>query len=139
MHDVAFLRERIESYADYTNAESARLTDEQIRAFVGEALSRLQERLQPADTTADALGRALLRCQFADQNVIRALDKGAMTHAELDAIHAADGELVALAESADRMTAGEIADFIGRVAAALDERARIAIATGASNRRYQPL
>ncbi len=125
MDDLAFLRERIESYADYTNDAGRRLTDEQIRAYVGEALSRLIERLQPVDDASHVLATLVFRCQFADQLIIRALDADTIAPVEILAIHAADRVLVSLADRADGLAVSELTDFLAQIKAALDRRSAV--------------
>jgi len=133
MDDLAFLRERIESYADYTNDDSRRLVDEQIRAYVGEALSRVLERLQPSGTSGEALARALLRCQFADQRVVRALDAEDMSEAEIASMHRADRDLVALADRADTVDAAALDAYLAEIEAAFDRRSQIVTSGGAAS------
>jgi hypothetical protein len=125
MDDLAFLRERIESYADYTNDAASVLADEQIRAYVGVALSSIFERLEPAGASGDALARVLLRCQFADQRVVRALDTAEPAVRELAAIRAIDRDLVTLADGAATVAATALVAYLGEIDAALNRRAEI--------------
>jgi hypothetical protein len=130
MDDVAFVRERIESYADYTNDDARRLADEQIRAYVGEALARVRERLAPTGVAAETLEGVLLRCQFADQAVIRALDDD-VTADDLAALHAFDRELVGLADGADVIEKAGLDAYVARVDATIERRARLVISAAA--------
>jgi hypothetical protein len=138
MDDLAFLRERIESYADYTNDDRRRLVDEQVRAYVGEALARVLERLRPAGPAGEALARVILRCQFADQAVVRALDLEEPSPAEIAAIHSADRELVALADRADTVDAAGLEEYVAQLDAALDRRSRIVTGGGAATATIPP-
>jgi hypothetical protein len=122
MDDLGFLRERIESYADYTNDGDRRLVDDQIRAYVGEALARLRERLQPAGADGETLERLILRCQFADQPLARVLDALTPDAAEMAAIHRRDRELVTLADRADAVTAADVDVFLKQIETQLDAR-----------------
>jgi hypothetical protein len=125
MDDLAFIRERIESYADYTNDVDRRLSDEQIRAYIGEALARTRERLQPAGSTADKLDALVLRCEFADQREIHAFDVDHIPPQGLARILGADRELARLASGADAVDAAGLDSLLEGVEAALDARFRI--------------
>jgi hypothetical protein len=124
MDDTAFLQGRIQSYAGYTNDVARRQSDEQIRAYVGEALTRLQERLAPAGAASEALERLLLRCEFADQAVAHAFDAIDVPDAEIAASAAADRELVTLADRADTVDAAELKAFFAQIGGAFDRRWR---------------
>jgi hypothetical protein len=127
MDDLASLHARIESYADYTNDDDRRLSDEQIRAYVGEALARVLERLAPPGEAGETLARLLFRCQFADQTVIAALDAEEFVDTELASIHAADRRLVDLADRAAALDLPDVRTLLAEIDAALDERARIIV------------
>ena len=137
MDDLAFLRERIESYADYTNDDRRRLADEQIRAYVGEALSRVLERLQPSGSPGEALARVLLRCQFADQIVVRALDLAEPNDSEIASIHAVDRDLVGLADRGDTVEATAVGTYAAQIDVAFDRRRQI-ITSGAAATSQAP-
>jgi hypothetical protein len=122
MDDTAFLHERIESYAGYTNDVARQRSDEQIRAYVGEALARLRERLRPAGAASEALERLLVRCEFADQAAAHAFDSVEVSADEIAATAAADRELATLAVRAGDVAAAELEPFLARVGVALDRR-----------------
>jgi hypothetical protein len=127
MDDTAFLHERIESYAGYTNDAARQRSDEQIRAYVGEALTRLRERLSPAGAASEALERLLVRCEFADQAVAHAfdaIDAIDVSAGDIAATAAADRELVTLADRADSTDAAELEALLAQIAAAFDRRWR---------------
>jgi hypothetical protein len=132
MDDLSFLRERVESYADYTNDRDSQLSDEQIRAYVGVTLAGIFERLEPSGPGAEALARVLLRCQFADLVVARSLESNVATASDLAAFHAADRHLISLAGQADAIDAAGLAAYCAQIDAALDERA--AVITGAGQK-----
>ncbi len=132
MDDLAFVRERIESYADYTNDDSRRLVDEQIRAYVGEAVSRLQERLGPDGAAGDALSAILLRCQFADQHVVRALEAATVDGTDFSAVHKLDRDLTAAAERADSIAPPSLDDYLTEISTLLDARTRVLLARAES-------
>lgn len=122
MDDLAFIRERIESYADYTNDVNRRLSDEQIRAYIGEALARASERLRPAGLVADKLDALMLRCEFADQREIHAFDVDHIPPEGIARIVGADRELARLASDADAVETAGLAAFLDQVQAAFDAR-----------------
>ncbi|MGD0476036.1 MAG: hypothetical protein ABSB70_22835 [Candidatus Velthaea sp.] len=122
MDDTAFLHERIESYAGYTNDIDRQRSDEQIRAYVGEALTRLRERLHPQAAAGEALERLLVRCEFADQGVAHAFDAVNVGADEIAATAAADRELVRLADRANDVDAAQAGSLFAQIAAAFDRR-----------------
>jgi hypothetical protein len=124
MDDTAFLHERIESYAGYTNDIDRQRSDEQIRAYVGEALARVRARLRPAGAASEALERLLVRCEFADQGVAHAFDAVDVDADEIAATAAADRELVTLADRAGEVETAQLEPFLAQVGAALDRRWR---------------
>jgi hypothetical protein len=132
MDDIAFLHGRIESYADYTNDDCRQLVDEQVRAYVGEALARVLERLAPDGSAGEALARVLLRCQFADQTVVRTLEVDEPTASDMQTFHRADRELITLADEADALGPDDVGAWIMRIDAALDGRVRLVMDAAAS-------
>lgn len=123
MDDVAYLRDRIESYADYTDQDARHLVDKQVRAWVGEAISRLRERMMPTGETADALDALIVRCEFSDQKMVHAADRGSFDDAALVArIHALDRALVDIADHAPTVEAERLPAYVARVNELFDER-----------------
>jgi hypothetical protein len=92
----------IGGFAGYQDEEHRRISDEQIRAFVGERLVAL-----PA-ATVDALSgddlaryeRLLMRCEFVNQLAFTRF-KDASAQEWLDAVAAADLRLVSAAQTGD--------------------------------------
>ena len=76
MEALERIRSFIEGFAGYEAAEQRRLSDEQIRAFVGEALAQLPaveiDNLPAAERSC--YDRVLLRCEFINQEVFRVFD-----------------------------------------------------------------
>ena len=107
IEQLAFLRERIPAYADYEDEEARHLVDRQVRAYVGEALSELRERLSGlTDALAQHLERILMMCEFTNQQLMHVLDHASLADAEYEALHEVDHELITIA---DRAVAVEIA------------------------------
>lgn len=118
MSDLDVLRERVPGYAGYGDEGARQQVDKQIRAYLGEALAALRERLRPAGPLAEQLDGLLLRCEFSDQRAIRAAAHADYAPAVLDRLHCLDRELV---EAADRLRAVPAAGL----GPALDDAARL--------------
>jgi tetraacyldisaccharide-1-P 4'-kinase len=108
MDQLAFLRERIPAYADYGDEEARHLVDRQVRAYVGEALSGLRERVWSAlsESLAQQLERMLMLCEFTNQQLMHILDHARLADAEFEELHAVDHQLIT---TADRAVSIEVA------------------------------
>ncbi len=114
--DLAYIRQRIPMYAAYDDEDSAHMTDKQIRAWVGEALGLVRERLAlPSGPTADRLEDVIFECEFADQKLFVHLDHGAVTRATLAALEAADRTLIDLAAQAPAVTAETLPELLDAI------------------------
>jgi hypothetical protein len=121
--DSGALRARIPTYAGHDSAQARRLTDQQVRAYAGEALVDLQDRLT-LDGVRDRFDKLLMRCEFGDQHVIKALEGDLF--AEADTAAAIEAEDLKLVEAASRLKstdAGGLDAVIGDLERAFDERA----------------
>jgi hypothetical protein len=119
MTDLEYLRSRVPGYADYANADARHQVDKQIRAWLGEALSEVRERLKPSGALAERLDALILRCEFSDQRVIRAADHATFDPGLVDRVHALDRAIV---DVADRIREEQSADGLSAV---LDDAARL--------------
>jgi hypothetical protein len=121
--DVTALHESIPGYGGHANAQGRRLSDQQVRAWTGESLVDLRDRLD-VTPVSDRFEALLMRCEFGDQHVIKALENnhfaepGAATK-----IEELDGRLVATATGARTVTAEGLEGFIGDLERAFDDRA----------------
>ena len=96
------IRSDISDFAGYDNEEQRRLADEQIRAFVGEALASM------ADGDVEALGpglreiydRMLLRSEFMNQQAFARFAQDA-TMEKIAAVMAADAALIEAIKAMD--------------------------------------
>lgn len=123
MDDLAFLRERIAAYADYHDQDARHLVDQQIRAWVGKALSRLRETLAPVGPLGERLDAVIFHCEFGDQRVIRASDDAEFSDdTVLESIRALDRRLVESAEHARSVTAEKLADFLSEIESLFEQR-----------------
>jgi hypothetical protein len=121
--DMTGVRSAIPDYAGQSDAAARRLADQQVRAWVGERLAALRDRL-PAAGDSEAFDDAILHCEFGDQRVIKALEGSRFGEPEVAAaVEAADARVLASAAAADRVDAAAAPDFVTGVRDAL--RARI--------------
>jgi hypothetical protein len=123
MVSLEFVRSRIPAYAGYANWDARHLVDRQIRAYLGEALAAAGDRLRPSGVLADHLDGLLVRCQFADQRGIRALEHAHFDEALLERVHAFDRAVVEAAERLDAATEAEaLGTALSGAGRALDRR-----------------
>jgi hypothetical protein len=124
--DVSALHALIPAYAGHADAVARRLCDQQVRAFAGEALVDLQERL-PIAPVQDRFDALLMRCEFGDQHVIKALEDDRFAADEAAAaIEGCDRHLVEVAARARTVAADGLAGFIADLERAFDDRATAA-------------
>jgi hypothetical protein len=128
MDDLSFLRARIATYADYAHRGERHLVDQQVRAWVGEAVAAARERLRPEGDAGDLADRVIFRCEFSDQALIRASDHGSFSDAPLvEHIHALDRALIETADGAATVDASGFPALLARLDGLLDERARFIV------------
>ena len=112
----------IPGYAGHADAAARRRSDQQVRAWVGERLAALRDRL-PLDGATDAFDDAILHCEFGDQGVIKALEGSRFGDPEpAAAVAAEDARLLAAAAGADTVEAAGAAAFVTGVRDALRRR-----------------
>jgi hypothetical protein len=116
------LRALVPEYAGHADAAARRLSDQQVRAVVGELLAAAGERRPPGDLQErfDAL---LLRCEFSDQHAIRALDRDRYAQPEVAAQIEADDRALVEAASGAAPVIEDWAGFLDAVERAFDRRA----------------
>ena len=123
MTDLEYLRSRVPGYADYANADARHEVDKQIRAWLGEALSEVRERLAPSGALAERLDGLILRCEFSDQRVIRAADHATFDPGLVDRVHALDRAIVDVADRIREVTSNDdLSAVLDDAARLLDER-----------------
>jgi hypothetical protein len=121
MDDLSFLRSKIAEYADYRDQDARHLVDKEVRSYVGEAVARLRERA--GAEAADLLDDLLMRCEFSDQRVIRAMDHGTFSDETLvDKIHALDRALVEAADRAESLDTQGLTAYATEVGDLFDQR-----------------
>lgn len=123
MDDLTFLRSRIADYADYRDQDARHQVDKQVRAYVGEAVASLQERLLPTGEAGEMIEDVLMRCEFSDQRVIRASDHGSFVDdALVNQIHQIDRGLIEAADRAPEIDGAALPAFSHEVCGLFDRR-----------------
>jgi hypothetical protein len=114
MNDLEALRDRIPSYAGYADETSRHLADQQIRAWAGERLAKLDVRLALSKSDLAAkYERMLFACEFGDPALLLTLEKREFDEAELSEVYRIDRAIVEAAlnlESAELPAVSEILD-----------------------------
>jgi hypothetical protein len=113
----------VPDYAGHVDAVARRRSDQQVRAWVGELLVDLQDRL-PLDGVRERVDALLMRCEFADQHVIRAVEDDRFREADFaTAVEDYDRKLVAAAEGCRTVTAAGLNALIDAIEQAFNARA----------------
>jgi len=117
MDGLSFLRERIPAYADYGDEDARHLVDKQVRAYVGEALSLVRERLSTdiAGTVAEQLEKTLLMCEFSNQQLMHMLDHTTLSTVEIEELHEVDHELIQTADRANAIEASKLDAYLSEL------------------------
>jgi hypothetical protein len=113
----------VPGYAGHADMPARRLSDQQVRAWVGELLAALRERV-PLGEYGDRVEALLMRCEFADQNVIHAMEDDRFAQAEYAAaIEEYDRKLVAAANGLPSAGTGALEAVVAGLERAFTERA----------------
>jgi hypothetical protein len=126
MDGLSFLKERITAYADYGDEDARHLVDKQVRAYVGEALSTIRERLAAdlAATVSDQLEKTLMMCEFSNQQLIHILDHAKLSNTEIEELHEVDHELIQVADRADAIEASKLDGYLSQLTDLFARRAQ---------------
>jgi hypothetical protein len=112
----------VPGYAGHADAPARRLSDKQVRAWVGEMLADVQARFA-VDGHQERLEALLMRCEFGDQHVIRAIEDDRFGEPELaELLETCDRKLVAAAAGGRSATAEELGALFDALERAFDER-----------------
>lgn len=112
----------VPGYAGHGDAVARRLSDQQVRATVGELLAELEDRV-PAGPLRERLDASILRCEFGDQQVIRAIENDRFGEPDMAAlVEELDRKVIAAARALWDAVADELA-CIEALERAFDERA----------------
>lgn len=117
------IRSIIEGFLGYAEPAGRRLSDEQIRAFVGEALALLPA--AEVDKLAEAhraqYDRVLLRCEFVNEEAFRIFDADP-TPERIVAILTVDTEVLEAAAGLPKAADAELHEVLVRLNDAFDRR-----------------
>ena len=112
----------IPGYAGHADARARRLSDQQVRAWVGEILADLRDRV-PLDGYRDRFEALLMRCEFADQHVIKAIEDNRFAQPDLvELVEACDRQLIAAANPGRQTGPDGLGALIEAVETAFNER-----------------
>ena len=123
MDALEFLKSTIPDFAGYDDEPARRIVDEQIRAFVGEALAILRD-AHGEYFTEEAQGlydRLLIHCEFADQDVVHDFEAA---HGDVTPLADADAPLIQLAARAADVDAAALPEFLQKLKSAFENRDR---------------
>jgi hypothetical protein len=113
----------VPDYAGHADAVARRLSDQQVRSWAGELLTGLRERLPPGEVQ-ERLDALLLRCEFGDQHVVRALEDESFSQPELAAmVESYDHKVADAAKAAATAPPEEVMAALGVLERFFDERA----------------
>lgn len=124
MDDLQYLRCAIPDFAGYEDETTRRISDEQVRAVAGRALTQLSS--QHVDSFKDGLQEQyqglLLRCAFANQAAFKHIQHAQLSDQQIAALEAEDARLVRLSEMAEQTAASSLKDYLGKLEVALNHR-----------------
>lgn len=123
---MSFLKERIPAYADYGDEDARHLVDKQVRAYVGEALSTIRERLAAdlVETVSEQLEKTLLMCEFSNQQLIHILDHAHLSNTEIEELHEVDHELIQTADRANGVDSSKLDGYLSELTQLFARRAQ---------------
>ena len=130
MDDLEFLKSRVPKFATYEEERDRHLADKQVRAFVGETLAILRQRLEGefSQVLSAQLERIMLRCEFSDPKFANAI-QGPLTREDIDRLYGADRALfedaIAIAADALREDHDDLVKRLADLERHFDRRASI--------------
>jgi hypothetical protein len=122
--DLTFLEERLAGYTDYSDVDLRTLNEERARAFAGERLAAVRDRLVKEfnEAALAVLDAAIWQCQFVDMEYARILQDAALDEQAIAALFKIDRRLVEAAERIDKVAIAELAPLLAEIAAAFKAR-----------------
>jgi hypothetical protein len=112
----------VPGYAGHADARARRLSDQQVRAWVGEMLANLRERV-PADGYSERLEALLMQCEFSDQHVIKAIEDDRFAQPELvELVEDCDRKLIAAANPGPKTAPDGVPALLEALETAFKER-----------------
>lgn len=113
----------VPGYAGHADVLARRLSDQQVRAWVGEMLAELEERI-PVDGVRDRFEDVLLHCEFGNQHVIKAIEDDRFEQPDLvRLVEDVDRRLVEVANRGRTIEPAGLPALLDDLARAFDERA----------------
>jgi len=125
MDALATLRSKIPGFPGYGDADARRLCDEEVRAYLGEALAALGTRLGSVGALSERYESTLLRAEFINQSAFRVFELADLDDAHIAAMAAADLAVLELADRAGAVDASSLGAYLDSINAAIDERERL--------------
>ena len=97
--DLAYLHEHLPDFPEYGAEHDRNGSDMRVRAFVGKALTVVQERLGPGlgAETSGKLDTLIFKSQFSDNRYLKRLGHANLTAADLVALAREDRKLLEIA------------------------------------------
>ncbi len=134
MDATEVLKEKLPGFAGYAEMPQRHLTDEEVRAYLGERLAGLSVRLDPTGPTGERLDALILRTEFTNQAVFRGYETATLDAVRTQAIAVADLSAVELADRADGVfDVDMLPSYLEAVEAAMDTRDRAMEQSGHSS------
>ncbi len=125
MDALAALCAKIPGFPGYGDADARRLSDEEVRAYLGEAMAAIGPRLGSAEPLTERYDSTLLRTEFMNHAAFRIYESAKLDDAQTTAMAAADLAVVGFGDAADAVDAGSLDNYLDSVNATLDERDRL--------------
>ncbi|GAC1653782.1 MAG: hypothetical protein NVS9B12_04010 [Vulcanimicrobiaceae bacterium] len=122
---LADIKAHVPDFAGYDDERTRRISDEQIRAIVGEALALLHYNHPDyfdAGDLAVVYDRLILRCEFTNQGVFKEFEYTALDDARKLAIARADETLIATSLRAESVAAEQLQTYLAELEKAFDGR-----------------
>jgi hypothetical protein len=131
MDATEVLKQKLPGFAGYAAMEQRHLTDEEVRAYLGERLAGLSVRLEPSGSTGERLDALILRTEFTNQTVFRVFENVTLDAEQTQAVAAADLAAVELADRADSVfDLDMLPKYVDEAEAALNARDRAMESSG---------
>ena len=124
MDPLDFLREKIPNFQGFDDEGARRLSDELVRAYAGEALADLQQRLGDVAVANERLSKILLRCEFANQIALKQFESAELDETRTERIASADARVIELADNANAVDAASLDGYLQQLEEAFDQRDR---------------
>src|SRR5215469_10285963 len=120
MDALTKIRAKINDFPGYGDEDNIARSDEETRAYVGERLAELQERL--GEEPAQSLEPIIQRSAFANQQILAPLERPDIHPLAESAVVEADLTLLELADTAASVDLSQLGDYEAKVIAAFDAR-----------------